>query len=153
MAGSPGERLIILVAEDDPNDVLLLQRAFKRNGIDLPVHVSPDGADAMAYLKGEGPYADRDRYPFPRAMITDLKMPRCSGFELLKWLDEHPECSVIPVIVLSASAEDRDVKKCFQLGANSYFRKPTSFEELCSLVKLNHEYWSRGVIPQLPKNC
>lgn len=153
MPGTGWDRLIILVAEDDPNDVLLLQRAFKRNDIDMPVHVSPDGADAMAYLKGEGRYANRDTYPFPRVLITDLKMPRCSGFELLEWLNEHVECSVIPTIVLSASAEDRDVKRCFQLGANSYFRKPTGFDELCKLVKMNHDYWSAAILPSLPKNC
>ena len=101
--------LIILIAEDDPNDVLLLRRAFQKNGLDLPVHVCTDGQDAIDYLRAHGPYADREKYPFPRAIITDLKMPRCSGFELLQWLDEHAECSVIPTIVLSASAEDRDV--------------------------------------------
>ncbi|MGN6385680.1 MAG: response regulator, partial [Verrucomicrobiota bacterium] len=78
-------RLIILLAEDDPNDVLLLQRAFKKNGIELPVHVSADGEDAMLYLKGEGKYKDRETYPFPRVIITDLKMPKCSGFDLLRW--------------------------------------------------------------------
>src|SRR5688500_19927215 len=85
--GTPRERLIILVAEDDPNDVLLLRRAFHKNGIDHPIHISSDGSDAMAYLQGAGPYAEREKYPFPRAIITDLKMPRCSGFELLEWLE------------------------------------------------------------------
>ena len=151
--GTPRDRLIILVAEDDPNDTLLLRRAFDKNGIDLPVHVSIDGQDAIEYLRGSGLYADREKYPFPRAIITDLKMPRCSGFELLEWLNEHAECSVIPVVVLSASAEDRDVKRCFELGANAYFQKPSSFAELCELVKLNHHYWTRGVLPALPKMC
>ena len=151
--GTPRERLIILVAEDDPNDVLLLRRAFHKNGIENPVHVSSDGSDAMAYLQGTGPYADREKHPFPRAIITDLKMPRCSGFELLEWLNEHTECAVIPVVVLSASAEDRDVKRCFELGASAYFQKPSSFAELCDIVKLNHAYWTRAVLPSLPKLC
>lgn len=153
MPGRKGERLIILVAEDDENDTLLLQRAFHKNGIDLPVHICRDGSEAMAYLRGEGAYADRDLYPFPRILITDLKMPRCSGFDLLEWLDQHPECAVIPVVVLSASAEERDVKRCFELGANSYFRKPTSFAELCELVRMNYEYWSHSLVPQIPKKC
>ena len=152
--GTPWEPpLVILVAEDDPNDALLLQRAFGKNGIDLPVHTSSDGADAIAYLQGAGPYADREKYPFPRAIITDLKMPRCSGFELLEWLDTHPECGVIPVIVLSASAEDRDVKRCFQLGANCYFQKPSNFAELCDLVKINHQFWTHSKLPAVPKKC
>jgi CheY-like chemotaxis protein len=145
--------LLVLIAEDDPNDVLLLRRAFQKNGLELPVHVCNNGAEAMDYLRGEGPYADREKYPFPRAIITDLKMPRCTGFELLEWLDEHTECSVIPTIVLSASAEDRDVKRCFELGANAYFQKPSNFAELCELVKLNHTFWSRSVLPALPKRC
>jgi CheY-like chemotaxis protein len=145
--------LLVLIAEDDPNDVLLLRRAFQKNGWELPVHVCNNGAEAMDYLRGEGPYADREKYPFPRAIITDLKMPRCTGFELLEWLDEHTECSVIPTIVLSASAEDRDVKRCFELGANAYFQKPSNFAELCELVKLNHTFWSRSVLPALPKRC
>lgn len=149
----PAEPLLVLIAEDDPNDVLLLRRAFQKNGMDLPVHVCNDGQEAMDYLRGEGPYADRLKYPFPRAIITDLKMPRCSGFELLEWLDEHAECSVIPTIVLSASAEDRDVKRCFELGANCYFQKPSNFADLCELVKLNHIFWTKSVLPALPKRC
>jgi CheY-like chemotaxis protein len=149
----PLEPLIILIAEDDPNDALLLRRAFQKNGIETPVHISADGADAIAYLRGAGPYGDRERYPFPRAIITDLKMPRCSGFELLEWLDEHAECSVIPTLVLSASAEDRDVKRCFELGANCYFQKPANFADLCELVKLHHEFWTRSKLPVIPKRC
>ena len=147
------EPLVILIAEDDPNDVLLLRRAFQKNELDLPVHVCTDGQDAIDYLRAHGPYADREKYPFPRAIITDLKMPRCSGFELLQWLDEHAECSVIPTIVLSASAEDRDVKRCFELGANAYFQKPSNFSELCELVKTNHLFWTKSVLPALPKRC
>lgn len=144
---------MILVAEDDPNDTLLLRRAFQKNGIDLPMHISGDGSDAIAYLQGAGPYGDRAKYPFPRAIITDLKMPRCSGFELLEWVKTHEECSVIPIIILSASAEDRDVKRCYQLGANAYFQKPSNFGELCEVVKLSYQFWMRSVLPAIPKKC
>jgi CheY-like chemotaxis protein len=151
--GTSWEPLVILLAEDDPNDTLLLRRAFTKNGLDLPVHVSSDGSDAIAYLQGAGAYANREKYPFPRAIITDLKMPRCTGFELLEWLQKHPECHVIPTIVLSASAEDRDVKRCFQLGANCYFQKPSSFAELCELVKVNQQFWTHAKLPNIPKKC
>ncbi|MGN6385020.1 MAG: response regulator [Verrucomicrobiota bacterium] len=146
-------RLIILLAEDDPNDVLLLQRAFKKNGIELPVHVSADGEDAMLYLKGEGKYKDRETYPFPRVIITDLKMPKCSGFDLLRWLHEHPECSLIPKIVLSASAEEQDVALAYQLGVNCYFQKPREFSPLCKIVELANTFWNVAEIPPLPENC
>jgi CheY-like chemotaxis protein len=152
MAGS-NQPLIILVAEDDPNDTLLLQRAFKKNKIDLPVHVCTDGEDAMNYLKGKGRYADRDLFSFPRVLITDLKMPRCSGFDLLAWLQKHPECNLIPKIVLSASNEESDVNKAYQLGANCFFRKPSTFDALCELIHLANEFWRTAEIPPLPENC
>jgi CheY-like chemotaxis protein len=153
MGMAAGEQMIVLVAEDDANDALLLKRAFQKSEIEMPVHVCIDGGDAMSYLRAEAPYTDREKFPFPRVLITDLKMPRCSGFELLQWLDEHPECGVIPIIVLSASAEDRDVKRCFELGANAYFQKPSSFNELCEIVKVNYDFWIRSVLPSLPVKC
>ena len=146
-------RLIILVAEDHPDDTVLLQEAFKRNGINMPVHVSPDGEDAMQYLKGEGIYKDRMQFPFPRVLITDIKMPKCSGLDLLAWLQNHPECNLIPKIVLSASAEERDVVRAYQLGANCYFQKPTTFKELTNLVRLTNDFWIHAEIPPLPENC
>lgn len=154
MAGEmPNSRLIILVVEDDANDTFLLKRAFEKNGIDLPVHVCTDGEDAMQYLQGKGRYSDRVKFPFPRVVITDLKMPKASGFDLLEWLLKHPECSLIPRIVLSASAEEKDVTRAYQLGANCYFQKPRSFDELCELVKIANTFWLRAAIPPLPPNC
>lgn len=143
----------MLVAEDDPNDVLLLERAFKKNGIDLPIHVSPDGEDAMLYLQGKGPYADREKFPFPRVMITDLKMPKVGGMDLLRWLYNHPECNLIPKIVLSSSRHEQDVKQAYQLGLNCYLVKPSSFAELSSLVRQVYDFWLRAELPPLPKNC
>ena len=145
--------LIILLAEDDPDDVFQLKRAFKKNNITLPVHVSPDGEDAMSYLRGEGPYADRTRYPFPRVLITDLKMPKRTGFELLRWLYHHPECNLIPKIVLSNSRMEQDVKQSYQLGVNCYLVKPATFDEMCDLVGLVFQFWTRCELPPLPTNC
>ena len=145
--------LVILVAEDDENDSFLLQRAFKKLGINLPCYICKDGGEAMAYLKGEGKFADRAAHPFPRVLITDLKMPRCSGFDLLRWLQEHPECNTIPKIVLSASAVPEDVKLAYQLGTNCYFKKPTNFDALVELVRLAQAFWTAAEIPELPRNC
>jgi CheY-like chemotaxis protein len=151
MQGNP--RLIILVAEDSEDDIFLLERAFKKVGIGMPVHICRDGAEAMAYLKGEREFADRVRYPFPRVLITDLKMPKCSGFELLGWLHDHPECNLIPKIVLSSSAQPEDVTLAYQLGANAYFCKPGSSEKLISIVEISQKFWTEAVLPQLPQNC
>lgn len=145
--------LVILVAEDDPNDVLLLERAFKKVGIGMPSYICRDGGEAMAYLKGEGKFSDRGKHPFPRVLITDLKMPRCSGMDLLRWLQEHPECNMIPKIVLSASAQPADVKLAYQLGTNCYFQKPGTSDELVELVRLAQTFWTRAQLPELPKNC
>jgi CheY-like chemotaxis protein len=80
-------------------------------------------------------------------------MPRCSGFDLLRWLHDHPDCNLIPKIVLSASAEPADVKLAYQLGANCYFTKPPNFDKLVEFVKLAHDFWSTANLPELPKNC
>jgi CheY-like chemotaxis protein len=141
---------MILLVEDDPNDTFLLKRAFQKTGIDLPVHVCTDGAEAIDYLGGAGPFADRDQFPFPRVVITDLKMPRVSGFDLLAWLRDHPESDVTPKIVLSASAEQQDVIKAYQLGANCYFQKPSGSEELRKIVKISQHFWTRVILPPLP---
>jgi CheY-like chemotaxis protein len=146
-------RLIILVAEDDENDAFLLKRAFEKNGIALPVHICQDGDTAMAYLKGQGEFADRDVYPFPRILITDLKMPGRNGFEILEWLQSHPECNLIPKIVLSASNQEVDVIRAYQLGANCYFTKPSGPADLKKLVQLVHEFWTTAELPPLPPNC
>jgi len=145
--------LILLVAEDDENDVFLLKRAFNKLGINLPCYFCKDGVEAMAYLKGEGQFADRIAHPFPRALITDLKMPGCNGFDLLRWLQEHPECNLIPKIVLSSSAMAADIKLAYQLGTNCYFTKSTNFERLLELVRITHSFWSTAELPELPKNC
>ena len=150
---SGSKKPIILVAEDDENDAYMLKRAFAKNGVPMPVYICSDGEAAMAYLKGEGQFANREEFPFPRVLVTDLKMPMCSGFEVLAWLQAHPECNMIPKVVLSASNQEADVIKAYQLGANCYFTKPTSPEDLLKLVRLLHEFWSVAEMPPLPENC
>ena len=115
-------KLLILHAEDDQDDVLLIHKEFAKAGIQ-PIHTSPDGEDAMKYLEGTGPYADRTLHPYPDLLITDLKMPKVTGFDLLEWLDSHPDCR-LPAIVLSGSAEPTDIERAYQLGACSYVVKP-----------------------------
>jgi CheY-like chemotaxis protein len=146
-------KLIILVAEDDENDAFMLTRAFRKEGIGLAVHVSPDGEDAMNYLKGVGPYADRGKFPFPRLIVTDLKMPVRSGFDILAWLQKHPECNLIPKIVLSGSGLESDIIQAYQLGANAFFTKPTTVQELGRIVRAVEEFWNLAKLPPLPAKC
>lgn len=146
------KQLNILVAEDDPNDALLIKRAFSKIGINHPVHVVADGEEAIAYFAGNGKFEDRSAFPYPQFFITDLKMPKKSGFEVLAWLKQHPEFTVVPTIVLSSSKQEEDVKKAYQLGANSYLTKPADFAQLQDLARKMFEYWSTCERPQAQKN-
>ena len=147
------DTLTILVAENDPNDVVFLQKAFKKNAIASPVFFCESGEELIAYLKGEGQFSDRSEYPFPRVLITDLKMPRCGGFEVLQWLKKNPRCSVLPCIVMSNSDAAKDVEKAFRLGASAYFKKPSSFTKLCDIVRLNWAFWTESILPPIPEKC
>jgi CheY-like chemotaxis protein len=144
-------RYTILLVEDDENDATLVKMAFEKNEILNPVQWVTDGLEAIAYLNGEGTYANREAFPFPEVLILDLKMPRMNGLELLAWIREHPEFRVIPTIIMSSSRQDTDVEKAYNLGANTYMIKPSSFEELARMVKLAHEYWASSVKPKMKR--
>jgi CheY-like chemotaxis protein len=131
----------ILLVEDDENDVMLLQRAFRRAAIINPLQVVRHGDDAVAYLEGSGEFADRDAHPLPVLMLLDLKLPRRTGLEVLQWVKERAGVKKIPIIVLTSSKNDEDVNRAYELGANSYVVKPVSFETLLELVKSLELYW------------
>jgi len=130
-----------LLAEDDPNDVLLIQRAFQRNHVANPVQVVRDGDEALAYLSGQAPFADRERHPLPVLMLMDLKMPRKSGLEVLEWVRQQPGLKRLPIIVLTSSNQSPDINRAYELGANSYLVKPAGFDSLLDLVKNLDMYW------------
>ena len=132
---------VILLAEDDPNDVLLIQRAFQRNHVANPVQVVRDGEEALAYLSGQAPFADRERHPLPVLMLMDLKMPRKSGLEVLEWVRRQPGLKRLPIIVLTSSNQSPDINRAYELGANSYLVKPAGFDSLLDLVKNLDMYW------------
>jgi len=133
--------LPILLVEDDENDMLLVQRAFRKSSILTPLQVVRDGDAAVAYLEGTNEFSDRQRFPFPVFMLLDLKLPRRSGLEVLSWVKEQPGLKRIPIVVLTSSNKDADVDRAYELGANSYITKPVSFETLLDLVKSLQLYW------------
>jgi CheY-like chemotaxis protein len=142
----------ILLVEDEENDALLVKMAFKKNEIPNPVRWVRDGLEAIAYLNGEGEFANRELHPFPGVLILDLKMPRMTGLELLAWIRDHPEFRVIPTIIMSASQLDSDVEKAYALGANTYMIKPSAFDDLAKIVKLAHEYWAVSIKPRTKRS-
>lgn len=147
------EEFPILIAEDNENDVLILQRALRTVGFNNPFHISRNGVDVLKYLQGEGPYSDREKFKFPRIMITDLKMPLMDGFELLEWLQKNPKCGMVPRLVLTASQQESDIQRAYQLGANSYIVKPAQFDHLVAHLRLVFDYWKMCEKPVLPPNC
>jgi CheY-like chemotaxis protein len=131
----------ILLVEDDPNDVLLLERAFRKAGLLYPLNIVNDGDQAVDFLQGTGKYKDRTRYPLPDLMLLDLKLPRRSGHEVLKWLRGRPGLKRLPVIVLTSSSEPRDIAAAYEEGSNSYLVKPSNVESLGQMVSQLEKYW------------
>ena len=131
----------ILLAEDDQNDVMLIKRSFSKARIINPITCVDNGEQAIAYLKGEGAYADRQQYPLPFMLLLDLKLPRLSGHEVLKWLRQQPVLKRLPVVVLTSSRQPEDINRAYELGANSYLVKPVVFEEFATLMRQLQMYW------------
>jgi DNA-binding response OmpR family regulator len=134
--------LTILLVEDDPNDIFLIQRAFKKANIANPIKSVSDGEQAMAYLSGEGEFQDRARFPLPGLILLDLKLPRKSGLEVLTWIRAQTgPVRRIPIIMLTSSRQTSDVNRAYDLGANSYLVKPVAFEGLLQVVQTIDLFW------------
>jgi CheY-like chemotaxis protein len=131
----------ILLVEDDPNDVLLIRRAFTKARILNQIQTVSDGDQAVAYLNGDGPFADRNAHPLPVLVLLDLKLPRRSGLEVLEWVRAQEGLKRLPIVVLTSSKEAADVNRAYDLGANSYLVKPVGFDTLLELVKSLEVYW------------
>ena len=124
----------VLYAEDEENDVFLMQRAFTKACVANPLQVVTDGANAIRYLAGGGEFADRERFPMPCLVLLDLNLPRQSGLEVLKWMRERPAFTTMPIVILTSSSQDRDIDSAYVLGANGYLVKPPSPDKLLELV-------------------
>jgi len=132
---------LVLHIDDDPNDTALLQAAIRKAGADFTLFNVEDGEQAMAYLSGAEPFSDRLLYPLPLLVLLDLKMPRQTGFEVLKWIRSHPELGKLPVVVLSGSELQDDIKQAYLGGADSYLVKPIGFDALVGLIRSISHVW------------
>jgi CheY-like chemotaxis protein len=145
---------LILLVEDDANDVLLLQRAFQKAGLRDTLRVVRDGEQAIQYLSGQGPYANRERHPLPFLVLLDLKMPGLDGFEVLQWARAEPDLKRLLIVVLTSSHLQSDVDRAYELGANSYLVKPVEFSEMVNLIQRFEAYWTElNRIPTSPRSA
>ena len=131
----------ILLVEDNPDDVKLTLRAFKRNNLLNPIVVARDGVEALEVLFARGAYAERAGKPLPALIILDLKLPRLDGLGVLKAVRGDERTRLIPVVILTSSKEEQDLIQGYSLGANSYVRKPVDFTEFQEAVKVLGIYW------------
>ena len=141
----PRHRVTILVAEDDPDDRLLIEQAFGERSEAGRLEFLGDGEELMARLHGSGGFADRACFPQPGLLLLDLNMPRKDGREALAEIKNDPGLRALPIVVLTTSHDEEDVLRSYRLGANSYITKPSTFSELVSAMDSLSTYWLRVV--------
>ncbi|MBI3457964.1 MAG: response regulator [Candidatus Rokubacteria bacterium] len=139
------EPVPILLVEDNPADVELTLRAFKRRKLSNPIAVARDGEEALDYIHRRGAFAGSA--PVPGIILLDLRLPKVDGLEVLRQVKGHGLYRHIPVVVLTTSAEDRDVKSAYELGAASYIVKPVEFDKFVEVVERIDLYWILTNVP------
>ena len=138
----------ILHAEDNADDALLIQIGLKKAGIPFTITTLEDGACAIAYLKGEDQYADRQLHPLPTLAVLDIKIPRYSGLEVLEWIRTQTKFAALPVVMLTSSRNLADVRRAYELGVNAYLVKAVEYEELQETIRSLAIFWLRkNVLP------
>ncbi|PYI85167.1 MAG: two-component system response regulator [Verrucomicrobia bacterium] len=135
----------ILLVDDSETDLDLIVSAFQKAQFKNPLQMVRNGEEAIAYLKGDAPYSDRNKFPLPGAMLLDLKMPKKNGFDVLSWWRTQSGLRRIPVIILTASMDLGDIERAFELGAHAFLVKPCDLNELTEMIrclrdwlKINH---------------
>ncbi len=131
----------IIIVEDDPNDAELITRVFKKHNLMNKVVLLKDGAEALEYLFATGRYAQGHSPLSPKVVLLDLKLPKIDGIEVLQRIKSDERTKNIPVVVLTSSSEDRDIKAAYELGVNSYVTKPIQFDEFAQVVSQLRLYW------------
>lgn len=141
----------ILVADDDPDDRMMIEEAFEENRVVNAVEFVEDGEQLMSYLRRDGDYAHLAGRPYPGIILLDLNMPRKDGREALKELKADPDLCRIPVVVLTTSQAEEDIVRTYGLGVSSFVTKPVTFEGLVEAIKVICQYWIQ--IVALPPEC
>jgi CheY-like chemotaxis protein len=132
---------VILLVEDNMSDIGLTQRAFQKNGIGNKLVIAEDGQEALDYLFGAGAHAGRNMAEMPMLILLDLKLPRIEGLDVLRRLRADSRTRRIPVVILTSSSEEQDIAAGYDLGTNSYIRKPVDFHQFAEVIKQLGMYW------------
>jgi CheY-like chemotaxis protein len=143
------DRSPLLLAEDNRDDVVIMRRALQKAGFENPIHVAGDGADAIAFLDGQGVYADREKYPLPVIALLDMNLPQKSGLEVLQWIRSRPERRLLTVYILTASDRASDVASAFDAGAHGYLTKPARLDDLVEMLRSFRTFARYQIFPAL----
>ncbi|QHT67612.1 response regulator [Rhodocytophaga rosea] len=142
--------IVILVADDDEEDRMLVKEALEESRLANNLQFVVDGEDLLSYLRNQGKYADKQRYPTPGLILLDLNMPRKDGREAVREIKADPHLRIIPIVVLTTSKAEEDVIKTYDLGVSSFITKPITFSALVDIMRTLGKYWFE--IVELPKN-
>jgi len=141
----------VLYVEDEENDVFIMQHVWKKAAIANALEVVTDGAQAIQYLSGKGKFADRVQHPMPFLVLLDLKLPKESGFNVLKWIRTQPAIHTLQVVVLTSSDHPEDIHRACSLGANAYLTKPPTRVRLQEMAESLRDFWIKNA--QAPPEC
>ncbi len=142
------ENLPILLVEDNPQDVELTLRAFRKRKLSNPVHVARDGEEAVDYIHRRGRFAGDA--PIPGVVLLDIRLPKVDGIEVLRQMRAHATYRTVPVVMLTTSKDDTDIRRCYELGVNSYIVKPVDFDKFLGVVEQIDLYWMLTNVPCPP---
>jgi CheY-like chemotaxis protein len=132
----------ILQVEDSHDDALFLQSVFQKAGVTNPIITVKNGDEAICYLKGEGAYVTRDKFPLPGVLLVDLRLPGTSGFDVLEWVMAQPNLKGILILAITGHHEMGHVSRAYALGAHSFLTKPIKEEDVANLTKAFKGYWT-----------
>jgi CheY-like chemotaxis protein len=139
----------VLVIDDDPIDREFIVDCLRTNGVSDQIFAVADGQSGIDYIAGRGPYEDRAAFPYPSTIIMDLKMPNGDGFAVLEYLKKHPDHAIIPVLVMSGSDDEDDVKRAYRMGAACYFQKPQDLHQLRAALDIFYKFWALCLLPKI----
>jgi two-component system response regulator len=132
---------LILLVEDNPDDQVLTKSAFQMTGVDCDVKIFAEGQDCLDYIFCEGRWLGRDIDPRPDLILLDINMPKVDGFTVLELLRKSSKCKYVPIVMLTTSTDIKDIAKSYELGANSFIRKPVNFDDFSEAAGQISKYW------------